>query len=352
MVGGLAVLGFLMVLFGEAPSWLGGAEWKLHIRVSELAGLDEGTPVYMNGIKVGRVVSMQFLDPLAPEKGVDILSMIKNKYQVPERAQGVCISPALGIGRGRVDIIARGEGASPLAKGGTIPGVMKNPLEDVLPQSVIASIQTGVTQIGNFAHELTPVAADLHELFKVAPVDLVDSPQTPEKISANLYTFVQRADTTMRNLNDVLGDPMVKSNFRESVANIHQMSVDGKLAMSDLRDASATLKVDLASLAQRFGLAVDNMSARFSALVDAAIPGLEKSARVASDLNVITTNLVGGKGTLGKLLVDDRLYEIVVLSFERLSDTLGSLGRLSQRFEKAGRIGISYEGVPVDRKLE
>ena len=58
MVTGLAVVGALMVMFGEAPDWLGGAELELVIRVDQIGGIDEGTPIYLNGIKVGRVASL------------------------------------------------------------------------------------------------------------------------------------------------------------------------------------------------------------------------------------------------------------------------------------------------------
>ena len=55
MVAGLGALGVLMVMFGEAPEWLGGAEWELEIQVRQLRGAAEGTPVNLNGVQIGRV---------------------------------------------------------------------------------------------------------------------------------------------------------------------------------------------------------------------------------------------------------------------------------------------------------
>ena len=48
----LVVLGSLMVVFGEAPSWLGGSEWTLRITgVEQLSGISDGSPVNLNGIE-------------------------------------------------------------------------------------------------------------------------------------------------------------------------------------------------------------------------------------------------------------------------------------------------------------
>lgn len=351
MVVGLAVLGFLMVLFGEAPSWLGGSEWRLDIIVEEIAGLDEGTPVYMNGIKIGRVQSLEFRDPRLPEEGVKIVAMIKSGFQVPQGATAKCISPALGIGRGRVDIEAHGEGQPPVPKGQSITGTMKNPLEDVLPQSVLDTLETSAERIGNFAQELTPVAQDLHELLKVAPMAQVDDPQTAAQVSANLYTAVQRLDALIKHFNVVLGDPDTQTGLRESVANIRQMTVDGRETMAQLRQTSVKLHDDLDRLNTRVDGTIDNFNQRVDEVAAAAVPALEEFGRTGKNLNRITTDLAEGRGTIGRLLTDERFYEILVLATERLSDTLASLKRLAERFESTGRIGISYEGIPVDKKL-
>ena len=102
MVMGLGALGYLLVLFGEAPSWLGGAEWTLRIRLDDISGIEEGAPIYLNGIKIGRVTDLDFYDMTAPDHGIEVIGQIKNEFTVPEGSVAQCVGAALGFGQGRI----------------------------------------------------------------------------------------------------------------------------------------------------------------------------------------------------------------------------------------------------------
>ncbi len=348
MVITLSLLAYLMVLFGEVPSWLGGAEWELKIVANDIAGIEAGTPIYLNGIKIGRVSELDFLDMSAPEHGVEIIGKIKDEFSVPTGATAQCISPALGLGRGRVEIYAEGEGMPPIEEGGRIQGNLKNPLEDIIPESLISSFEGTVVKIGAFAEELTPVANDLHDLLKKTPIEQVEG---HEQAVANLYTAVERLDHVLKSIQDVLGDPKVKNNLLEAVDNVLAMTADGKAAVADIRDTSANLKIDASRVADKLENAVDNFDTQVSRIADATMPILDDTARTSANLRVISGNLVAGRGTLGKLLTDDRLYEVLVLSIERARDLIDSFRRLAERFEKKGRIGLEVGGLPVDKKV-
>lgn len=347
MIAGLGALGFLMVMFGEAPSWLGGAEWDLKITVSEIAGIDDGTPIYLNGIKIGRVTTLDFVKPSEPERGVEIVGKIKNQFSIPRGARAECIAPAMGLGRGRIEIYAEGAGMPPIEPGGRIFGKAKNPLEDIIPESLISSFEGTVTKIGNFAETLTPVAGDLHQILRKAPVAEVDAGQ----VSANLYTAVERFDRILKNADQIIGDPNVRDGLLESIENIRMMSADGKAAFADFRDTSANLKADTSRVLDKVEGAVDTVQAKVTELADAAMPVLDNSARTAANLNLISRNLVDGKGTIGRLLQDEEMYEVVVLTVQRIQDFIDTLRRMADRFEKKGRIPIDYRGLPVNKEI-
>ena len=348
MVVSLTALAYLMVLFGEVPSWLGGAEWDLKIEVNDIAGIESGTPIYLNGIKIGRVSELDFLDKSAPEQGVEIVCKIKDAFSVPTGATALCIGPALGLGRGRVEIYAKGAGMPSIEKGGSIRGSLKNPLEDIIPESLVSSFEGTVRKVGNFAEELTPVAKDLHDVLKLTTVEQVDN---QEEAAANLYTAIQRLDHVLKSIQDVIGDPEIRNGLVEAVDNVRNMAADGKAAMADFRDTSANLKIDASRVADRLETAVDNFDRQVTRMTDAAMPILDESAKTSANLRVISGNLVEGRGTLGKLLMDDRLYEVLVLSIDRARDLIDSLRRLAERFEKQGRIGLKVGGFPVDKKV-
>jgi len=351
MVGGLGSLGALMMMFGEAPSWLGGAEYDLNIVVREIAGVDEGTPIYLNGIQIGRVTALSFRDADAPERGVVIAGRIKDRFKVPRGASAECKGPALGFGRGVVEIFAEGAGMEPIEAGGSINGVTVNPLQDIIPETMLSSLESTVIKIGYFAETLTPVANDLHEILKKTPIMDADDPTAAARqVTANLFTAIQRLDRVLKHFDDVLGDPELKSGLREAIDNVLAMSADGKAAFADLRDTSANLKTDMSRVADNLDGAVSNVNHQANRIADAAMPILESTARTSANLSVITTELRQGKGTLGMLLTDERLYEGLVLSLDRARDLIDSLRRLFYRFEKKGRIGLEAGGFPINVK--
>ena len=352
MVGGLGALGVLLMMFGEAPSWLGGAEYSLSICVDEIAGIDDGTPVYMNGIKIGRVTTLDFINKSAPDKGVKVICSIEKQFTVPRGASAECVGPALGLGRGRIEIFAKGSGMPPVEPGGTIRGKTVNALEKIFPETMASSLESTVIKIGDFAETLTPVAKDLHGLFKKTPLDQADATEAAGKSSiANLYTAVQRLDRALKHFDEIIGDPDIGDGLRETIANVRAMSVDGRDAFANLRDTTTQLKADSSRIADKLEFAVDNINSRANQIADASMPVLDNAARTTANLNLITGNLVEGKGTLGLLLNDSRLYEVMVLSVERIKDLVDSLRRLAYRFEKKGRIGLDVGGFPTSKKI-
>jgi len=351
MIAGLGALGYLLVLFGEAPSWLGGAEHTLRIHLNEVSGvIEEGTPVFLNGIKVGRVTELAFVTAGAPDQGVEVITRISEEFAIPSGAVAQCIGPTLGLGRGRIEIIARGAGA-PIEDGGTILGASVNPLDKILPDTLITSVEGTVTKVGRFAETLTPVAEDLHELLKKSPLPALDDAEGQEKFVANLYSLIQRFDRVLASLDAVIGDPKLKNSLLEAVENVRVTSADARLALQDFRDTSTNLKIDAARITGKVEVAVDNFDAQVTRLAGATMPILDDGARLSANLRMISAHLLEGRGTLGQLLTDERLYEVMVLSFERAREALDSLRNLMQRFEKSGRIGLNVGGFPVDQKV-
>jgi len=73
------VLATLMAWFGETPEWLGGNEWTLEIiGVRELRGLQPGSPVHLNGVEIGRVKALEFMNADRPDRGVTIVTRIRD----------------------------------------------------------------------------------------------------------------------------------------------------------------------------------------------------------------------------------------------------------------------------------
>ena len=179
----LASLATLMVMFGETPTWLGGHEWRLTITgLREIRGIGEGTPVYLNGVEVGRVRELVFANVEQPGLGVHVIAGIKDEYSVPSDAVARLYGAALGIGSGQVQIFVP-EGVSRIENlsevNAEIPGEMASPYGELIPDDFVDELQQTVSMVGAFADSAVPVAANLALLLEQRTAADVDRPALP-----------------------------------------------------------------------------------------------------------------------------------------------------------------------------
>lgn len=364
MLAGLAVLGTLLVLFGETPAWLGGAEYEVTINFREVEGVAEGMPIFLNGVQVGRVGRLEFSDPQRPDLGVEVVALIKDKYFIPSGAVGRVYANVFGLGRGHIEIIAPPIETEPLDREfAAILGEMGNPFEDLIPEDLMFSIDKTVRQIGNLFETFTPVGDDLHELFQVRPIREVDDPVAEARgIIANLYTVVQRFDRTLKHFNDVLGKPEVKSAIVQAIENVEELTAEGKETFALLRETAAEVQQDLDHIADALDALVADTNTGVNDVRTRLIPALENVSKVADSLNHAARDLAEGEGTAGLILRDARLYEAMLLSVERITDAVDKLRRLAAKFEDQGYVEFKaheavgpfpYHGkkpIPADEK--
>ncbi len=343
---GLAILGVLMVFFGEAPAWLGGKEYNVAVRMKSLAGVNEGTPVYMNGVQVGRVDVLRFVDPDHPDAGVFVDLLVKDEYRIPSTATARVKPAGLGIGRGQLDLeVTPGVAADPLPTDGTaqIDGEMGAPFGDLIPPELFESFEKTVTQVGQFAEKLTPVAQDLHELLQRRTIEDVDAADEVRRQTANVSTVVQRFDQTLKHFNEVVGDPNVKSSLVSAVEQVSQAASDFRAAATDVRTLAGNLVSDEQRLAAKLDQGIDD----FRGVARAAMPILDATSRTVTNLELASKNLSEGQGTIGLLMRDPRLYEAVTLSFARLTDLIDTLRRISGGWERQGYVDLKVHDTPL-----
>ncbi|MHC4234207.1 MAG: MlaD family protein [Planctomycetota bacterium] len=338
MIAGLVVLGTLLVLFGERPSWLGGAEWELTIEFDEVEGVSEGMDITLSGVQVGRVGRVEFSEPARPYLGVVVVGLIRARYSIPEGATARVYAGPLGLGRGHIDIVSPPIETSPLpTEGASIDGEMGNLFEDLIPDTLLFSIEKSARQIGDLAAATTPLADDLHQLFEKRTVKEVDDPLAEaQSITATVYTVVERFDNTLRHVNDVLGDKDVKSKLRDGIENLHQMTEDGRTMMATLRETATQVQEDLDRIAARVDSGLADANAGINELRALLIPALDEMGKLAENLNRASRSLAQGEGTVGMLLHDARLYEAMLLSMQRITDAVDKIRRLVERWEKQG----------------
>ena len=347
VLSSLAMLSVLMVWFGETPSWLPSSEWMLRITgVRDLQGVGEGSPVYLNGVSIGRVTSIEFEDEQRPDQGVVVHARIKKKHTVPVGATARLYGATLGIGSGRVEIVVEpGRGITPLPKeGAEILGEMRSVVGEIITQDTISSINRAIANIGNLTEAWTPVGGNLATLIESRSVADVGQIGAAERgITPNLATAIERIDTLVAHLNAVMGDEDVQGDVKLAVRDLREAAVA-------LRETTEAWKRETQRLAENLNDGVDqtkqNLDGSFRNLNE-VLDHLDASA---SNLAGIMADVAAGKGTAGLLASDKRLYESAVVALDRFGDVMLDLKAITGKIKEDGYIVVGQAPSGVLRK--
>lgn len=339
VIVGLLALGTLVVIFGRQPTaMIAGGTYPLHIHFEAVADIRPGNLVTVKGITIGRVAEVDLVDPNNFDAGVDVLVSIENRYWLTEGTRAIATEPMLGQGRPPIRIIPGPSGAATLNAGATVDGTIERAIEQIFPPRVVTTFETAAGQIGNAAEDLSPVLRELTKLLE---------DRSPEQVDAgfyagNLTSAVARLDASLRHFNEVLGDPEVKSRVRATVENVHAMSERGKVAMTDVETAARdgkALMADARTVLGRIDEAVGNIDRRTADLSRSIRGTLSGADEVLDHLSVIGLQIKEGKGSIGRLVMDGRLYESLLITFRQLGVALEEFQALIQEWRE-GRVKL------------
>ena len=340
---GLAALGALVLLFGQGPTWLiGGDRYKLNIFFDYASGIRAGTQVTVSGKEIGRVTDVGFRDPNDLSLGVKVVVAIENQYELPRGSRAETFEAGVITGgRPPIFIILGPRDASPLQPGQELRGVIRSATESIFPTGVVDTFEKSATQIGEAADALRPVLVDLHEIMQARSTGEVDMPGGPP---GNLSTAMARIDGTLRNVNALIGDPEVQRQVKNSIANIHAMTEDGKVVAADLKQAATEAReviTDIKTLVGNAQGSLERADGSFDRLARKGIDFLEKAGRVVDEFHATARQMNQGQGTVGKLLVDAKLYDAMVLTFRRLAETTEEFRLLVKDWQK-GKVRVAF----------
>jgi uncharacterized phage infection (PIP) family protein YhgE len=286
-------------------------------------------------------------DPKNPARGVDVILEIQERYDIPDGATPRVQEAPLGFGRSTVVVDLRhAEAGRFLPKDGTavLQGELVSAFDQLIPRDVVATLQRTARQIGDLAESLTPVAGDLHELFVKRPVEEVEQDKTGRTIP-NLYTAVQRLNTSLQNFNDVLGNPETKNNLHEAIANLRQVTEDARTTVQELQrfatKASAAAD-DVRGITTTLSATVQRTDEQLDVIARKIVDSADKLSRLLDHLDAASQKIASGQGSAGLFVNDPRLYESLVLTSQRLAAAIDDLQGLLQRWKEKG---VAVQGV-------
>ena len=259
------VMSFFLINFLRGEDLL-NREIEVSARYDDLGGLTESAPVYIKGYKAGKVT-----DILYNKVNGDFLvtCSILKEFIIPEDSKmtiyGVDIMGGKGI---RIDL---GSSDTPVADGGELCSSSEPALLDGLAASVTPLIE----KVGNTLDSLSVTVAGVNRLL---------SPENEQMISRTL------------------------GHMEKTVSEVKTIaaSIGGKSAeLNAFIDNLSVLSDRFVVIAEKVDTTIGDVSSVVSSLDDSDLEG------VISSLHLLLENLNDPDGSIGKLLVDDSVYDSI-----------------------------------------
>ncbi len=276
MVFLLAIIIFVWGLFYLKEWRVTGDTYLVEVRLSSAVGVKSTDPILVGGVRIGKVEAVT-LDDLTPI----VTLRIDEPYEIPEDSQVEVISRSV-MGEKSINI-RKGVSTKMIPPGGTIEGTSAPGISDMFTQ-------------------VDSVTVNVRDLLKNA--NLLLDPDRDKSVKSSLAAMhdltVELQETIKRE----------SAQFNRVLVNMDSLVVNAKnLSETERTKVSNTL---------------DNLEST-SGQLKTLVNGLQSTN---TSLDNILARMDRGEGTLGKLLLDDTLYDDVDRVFVKMDRLVTNLDEL------------------------
>lgn len=277
--GILVLLGIILFIFGfnylKGQNLLGDSKTYYAV-YDNVEGLVPSTPVTINGLNVGKVISINFKGDGSGKLLVELV--VDNDFEFSKNSTAELYDTGL-IGGKALAIIPAFDNAGIAENNSTLTGTVKAGLTDAL------------------ANQLTPLQSKVEKM-------------------------LTSADLLLANLNDVL-DETGKANLKSSLAGLSETMNSFKGTSKALEQVMQTNKSKITTVLTNAETASNDLAKMTGQLSQSDLAATMKNLETTlANFDNIMANLEGGKGTMGKLLKDETLYNNLEGATEELESLL------------------------------
>ena len=275
-MGLLVLAGIVALLAGVA--WvagldIGGERYRFHVLAPQASQVSQGSRVYLHGVDVGSVQRIRLAD-----EGVLLDVQVTGQVDIPADSRAV-IKPS---------------------------GFLGSQMVELVPGGAEARLAAGDTIAGGTGRDLQTLAADLGGRAE----DVLD--RTSRLLS----------DSTVRAVESGAGD--LAATLEDTRRLVRQERETVAALLEELRSTASNL--DRATAGPELERTVSRLDT-LTAELSRAGEGLTESSR---SLSSILAKADSGRGSLGKLVNDDRLYERMTAAAENLQVASEEVAALSK----------------------
>ncbi|REJ71665.1 MAG: MCE family protein [Planctomycetota bacterium] len=309
----LAICTVLVIQFGDVQKYW-RKTYQIGIHFDSTPGLTKGTPVRQNGINIGSVT-----DVLLDEQDGGVLVVVEIQADRTLRRDS---RPALVrtlLGDASIEFTA-GVSRESLPPNTKVDGIAPaDPMEIV--QRLEQNVSTTLVAFEETSREWQHLARNVNSLVETQQGDL---DQVVERAALALHQFtltMQTADTTLTEANQLLSDPEVQANLKETVAALPQMVNETRATITAARTSVQKISDNLDNLSQ----ATDPLADHSRSMVVKLDGSLGQLESLLTELNAFATMMNSEDGSMRRFASDPELYENLNLSAAALSSLVQSL---------------------------
>lgn len=257
------------------------------VEYSNIAGLSTSSLVTINGLKVGKVTSIEFNQDIAKKGHLVVSFVVDNDFTFSKKSVVKIYSPS-PLGGSNLAIIPDYDGEDAVSG-------------DVLKGEIESSLFTSIGE------KLDPLQSKLEHV-------------------------IVSADSLFKNINNVL-DVKTQNSLKTSVKTLEVTLNEVKKTMLSINGFIDSTSVDLKESLKNTKLITENFSKVSDTIAKANIGDIMRKAEMTlSSANSLLEGIHSGKGTLGLLAADDKLYNNITTMSKELENLLREMKLNPKRF--------------------
>lgn len=258
----------------------------LKVYFSNVNGLKEGDPVSVNGVPQGKV---QKIELVPGDSVIVVFSLSKN----------VVLKKDYSISISMVELMS---GKQVYIK----PGVSTELADITKPLS------------GDRTQDITSLIGTMNEIGS-------DVKQLTSKMDTTLHDL----SAAVRNINQITGDEVLRSNIRSAAGNFNLASRNLNMLISETKNNINSLAIKLSGIASNLDNTVSDTRPELKQTMHDIQLLTSRLDSLAINLNSIVSGTMDSNSTVGKLLSEDEVYV-------NLNKTLININKLVRKIEKDG----------------
>jgi phospholipid/cholesterol/gamma-HCH transport system substrate-binding protein len=301
------IAGFLILLFGHFPS-LARKSYVVYIHFAQAPGVETETPVRKSGVLIGRVTKVE----LNNDKG-DVLVTTEIYFDYAIFHDDVARIHNSLLGDAELQIVGSQNSSLPHTKvqpGETIEGYFSpDPMQALANMqgdmsAAAQSVATAGTEVAKLSHNLNDLIGNNRDQFN--------------RLLNKTETALDSMNTSMTDLNQIIGDDQVRKNLRDSLNELPKMLHEAQDSFAMLQNTAKLADDNLHNL-EGVTRPLGDRGEQIVRSFDSAIRRLDE---LLGQMVQFSRSLNSTQGSLGQLLNNKELYQELLDAAQSANDLM------------------------------